>query len=857
MRKISKKYGFEIGLELGCVALCFALFLWLLRIPLIQGTTTFTHDNYYWNYPTFSFLVDTILNGRLPLWNPYSHGGEPFYPILGQMRFFEPVTLLVIKVGSYFTQNITLLFNWQRAAQILFSAAGVYLVLRRVAQHVTIRLCLILLLFFSSHMLGNLRGDGILNHFIWTPYLIYFFSRIVLLKDTRWRNWMALAAVYGINFQSYFFVLPTLFLLLYFIGVCLIKPDRWHALLAAPQLKAKIAFTAFLLLAMLTPGIVLMTESGRYVYPVRSLPKNYATARPNGGPLTIETKEVTANPGLGLSYAAITYSGTFNTVWNFIQLLWPNGNAWVNPSYRFSEAWGNPSEAYLYLGMIGWIAALIGLCMGRHPFKRLWLLLLLLFVSLSFGPSGGIHTILYYLFPLLRFSRHGAHAVLFITFSMMFFFVLGMNRLVKSSQIFTYNAGHRIIALCLVLTGLTSFGIERVAVWTDQGLPVLKYSLPILIFSGFMLSRWIARELAFMVMILSQMFVILWCDPYPSHFALAYALLVAFPLLLILKVKRWVKKTQLVEWLCGGIVFVALAFDLVRHVQQQQFFFQDVGSAFELLQSPPTSVKPSPLLSREVVPIFQFSSHMIGGQEVRYPELMNRKGYALSPIRNWNIPESISMSHALRTARWDTMYQLRGYQELIYSGINPKVIEKIFAIGSPLLQFREQIAEVPDFVSFLQGEGSAQVESRLETHLFIETGDSPPLAQRRFELPSLGETGRLEFNPISYTHDDMTWRVHLTQPGYVTMIDGYDPYWKAEVDGVAAQILKVNGNFKAIYVDKGEHHLHLYYRPWPFILATILFYLSFLGAIGGWAMAYIREQKIQITLPQRWAPVPA
>ncbi|MEK6599010.1 MAG: hypothetical protein AABY52_01560, partial [Deltaproteobacteria bacterium] len=215
--KFVKRYPLATEAIIGIVAVVFLVYT--LRSMLITGETTLIHDNLLWNYPVFQFFAENIINGHFPFWNPFDHGGEPFYPVLGQMRLFEPTALLTIYIGKFFTNDIVMLFNWNRFIQSLIMAFGVYIVFRPLAANLFIRLSLIPILLYSSFFLGSFRQDAILTQFLWIPFITCFLLRIIYYKDYRWHNWLMLGGIIGLNWQSYFFTGTWIFLLFFSLGI--------------------------------------------------------------------------------------------------------------------------------------------------------------------------------------------------------------------------------------------------------------------------------------------------------------------------------------------------------------------------------------------------------------------------------------------------------------------------------------------------------------------------------------------------------------------------------------------------------------------------------------------------------------
>ena len=101
----------------------------------------------------------------------------------------------------------------------------------------------------------------------------------------------------------------------------------------------------------------------------------------------------------------------------------------------------------MYLGLLPWAIAILGLVAGRHDLKRVWLLILLAVGLLMLGPSGGVHRLLYYVYPPVWFVRHTHAFVLFFIFAFLYFYVLGFNHIFSTwgSQLFPSNSSQGIL----------------------------------------------------------------------------------------------------------------------------------------------------------------------------------------------------------------------------------------------------------------------------------------------------------------------------------------------------------------------------------------------------------------------------
>lgn len=75
----------------------------------------------------------------------------------------------------------------------------------------------------------------------------------------------------------------------------------------------------------------------------------------------------------------------------------------------------------------------------------------------------------------------------------------------------------------------------------------------------------------------------------------------------------------------------------------------------------------------------------------------------------------------------------------------------------------------------------------------------------------------------------------LSAPGYVVLVDAYDPGWRAWVDGREAAVLRANVGFRAVAMGRGRHHLELRYRPRALLAGIALTLVSVVALTAGGA----------------------
>jgi hypothetical protein len=66
---------------------------------------------------------------------------------------------------------------------------------------------------------------------------------------------------------------------------------------------------------------------------------------------------------------------------------------------------------------------------------------------------------------------------------------------------------------------------------------------------------------------------------------------------------------------------------------------------------------------------------------------------------------------------------------------------------------------------------------------------------------------------LSYTGDELEWKIDAPTAGYISFIDNWDSNWKVFVDGEEKKIELLFGTFKSVAVKEGEHHIKFIYKP--------------------------------------------
>jgi hypothetical protein len=163
------------------------------------------------------------------------------------------------------------------------------------------------------------------------------------------------------------------------------------------------------------------------------------------------------------------------------------------------------------------------------------------------------------------------------------------------------------------------------------------------------------------------------------------------------------------------------------------------------------------------------------------------------------------------------LLQAAGVQYLVtlHEAGLPRELEKLGEtpgpMGEPIRTFR-----VPDPLPRFFLVARARRGSGFEAWRTIVGPDFDPrreaLVDEGPELAGAESAGSVRL--LSQRPDRLSLEVETTAPGYLVVLEGYDPGWKAWIDDVSAPVVRANAVFRGVLVPAGRHHVEMAYRPW-------------------------------------------
>jgi hypothetical protein len=92
-----------------------------------------------------------------------------------------------------------------------------------------------------------------------------------------------------------------------------------------------------------------------------------------------------------------------------------------------------------------------------------------------------------------------------------------------------------------------------------------------------------------------------------------------------------------------------------------------------------------------------------------------------------------------------------------------------------------------------------------------------------------GSAGSVEISEHQPTR--VTMKAELSRPGYVVLLDRYDPNWHASIDGWEVPVLRANQLFRAVYAEPGRHVLVFNYRQNGLLVGVLITCVTIVGLL--------------------------
>lgn len=743
------------------------------------------NDTINW-LPFFDYFFSTLAQGSLPLWNPYSQLGTPFFPVFQALGLLDPTNLAMValykmEVLSTVDANLVRMF-----LRFFLFVVGAYLTIGHVTRSARVALVFSLVLMFG--MLPTFfRQHGVIdNHFL-LPLITAFTLEFFSARDGRGKGLLLVAIAYmlGVSLNVYipagvlthFALMAVLYLLLFE------KSLGETVSFAASRLGRRWLGAAVLVGGLLSVPVIelyLETHDGFEMFgSLRMYLSNHGHLIPFfASDLPQHSVFFSGNvikPSLSL----------FNLLGFFIE---PFTTYLEISGIKATDNWlalGRLSEIRLYLGLAPLLCLIPACKEWRQPMVRMFLVLALVMLAVSCNFLTANHEI--------DGVRGMQRAILFV-----FPWFAPMEPLQNLGGILFFDL------TILAALGWSRIGeSERDAILTVGSVMLL---LKLLFFSDYAPWGWILAAA-----LVSAWMVVRARLPIKATFAALCVLVLVdmgsffYPL----------AATNLEGTLYGNLEGVG-AVSTQREVTFTEY--------------------------REIAPQGPYLWNPSRWRSVSAPELVMRRKWALGPpvLKMLGVNRQLFDQFFSSRSYYDYLANVSLDRQLAVSGVMHPLLaffpdEGVVPVKSKYEAVEKINGADPDALGGMVVIESGPGESRPIEDVSPFFVFAPPFALR----PGAGEMDRLkslvdrhgsplgtQISVVGYGVNRLELRIKAPSAGVVYWADGYSKHWRATVNGVPKPIEKANVNFKAVRVDAGDSRVEFTFDPRAFRTAVYLYFLG-------------------------------
>lgn len=365
---------------------------------IVKKDVLVSHDTLRF-YGVFAYFADNLMNGQLPLWNPYMNCGEPFFLCINALRLWDPQTIflvILLKIGLIKVDFIDL-YQIDLFIRYLIFIIGGYFFFRHTLKYWVSAFVCFLVFGFSSMSSTYLQQHAFILTAYLSTWILLFAIKAVESRD--FSSYILFAFFLGWNLPAYNAMFTMTFLIIFCISAHFTKAVNIDLKNFIKDYKA--ILLSFLILLFLAFRIVL--ERDYFV--------NYTVPR---------AREMIPN---------IAYSRYLD----FMGLFLPNyfiDGFWDNFGLRNSEI---ISEAYLYIGLLPLVFMFLGIFYSENKYRPAFLITAFLLIFLMIGT---FYPLLCRIIPFLNTIRNMHTFYYFFIFCLCFFVGIGVDAVVDiiSSQ---------------------------------------------------------------------------------------------------------------------------------------------------------------------------------------------------------------------------------------------------------------------------------------------------------------------------------------------------------------------------------------------------------------------------------------
>ncbi len=754
----------------------------------------FYRDVYNYTYPSARFIHDICHQGFLPYWNPYLNYGQA---VLANpnLLFFYPFTLLIVLLPADIAYTLHFIVHFALAG------IGVYVLARRWGQTYLAAFFAAFFFTFSGPVLslGDLYNQSACA--AWIPWALLATDRA--LESRRFRPWVLLIGIFSCQWLAG----EPLTMLATFglsFAYAMYRCGAWNKLWSKPNFRLATIFflvgTGMLLLCAVQflPASDLLSHSRRGVQGLRFR----------------ETANWAVNP---FSLPEMIIPDFFGS-----GVAGPTGWLWLMSDRNV------PYFLSVFLGFIPLFLALAGWALGSDRRRNFLVGAAGIFLLLSFGHFTPFFSLAYLLIPPLTVVRYPVKLLVMVTFLLAILAGWGLDALLSPTTLWKARRQRLVVPLEVLLgaivfvlaiawlaptliesptrhvlntLGETPFNLLHMPEFLVSTLQVQLPGLAGFCLGGIVLAvgfeqraRWARPGLYGFALLAMAQLVMVNSDANPtvpkSFFTYRPPVLAEFkdPPGSYRVTSFWpITLTPDTKNLQTFVNFdsVPEAADLPP-MAQGAFQTRTQLAAGSMINQVEGSIN---LDLERSLPPYLYDIEIYQSQQAENPLrvdcLLGRTNvkYIIRPL-----PADTAATRPLGNVFNGSSVPSRLYEDLCF-------VPRTYVAGTSLFS--------TDSAATLDHLASRDFDVLNTVILAAPEGSAPTVRGE-------GSAGQVEIvhrDPYS-----VTLQAQLSRPGYVVLLDRYDPSWEATIDGHPATVWRANQIFRAVYADAGRHEIRYDYH---------------------------------------------
>lgn len=804
---------------------------------LFTSDMFFFRDVFNTSYPNVRFVQEMARQGQWPYWNPYLNWGQPVLANPNTL-FFYPSTLLIILLP------IDIAYHLHYVIHFVIAALGAYCLARRWGQSRGAAWFTATVFALSGPVLSLGNFYNMAACAVWIPWALLLTDRAV--EGRSLRPWILLTGVFALQFLAGEpFTLMTTFVLSVTYAI------YWRGNFRKPFDRANFRLIFF----FAGVGIFMMALAAIQFFPSLALLS-------------------TSHRGQGMGFKQATY-------WSFhplllLEILIPDffGSPFGTPTaWKVALNFHNaPFLLSYFVGSIPILYALAGWAMGRDKRRTFVLFGALALLVLAMGRFTPLYEIFYAAFPTLRLVRFPVKLLIPFVLLIAVLAGWGFDALHQPAEDFLRRRCRALVPLSIALGCF-------LGIWT----------------LAFLAPHWLASAAAAQLARINSIFPLRPAEkllPEEINQAASFFMsmlkihlpgLIGFSLggiawiIALGRNNSWARRA--VSWVALlGVIYLVKANYGVNPTVPKSFYtyrppvlqhFRKTSQPFRFVYVTHRDPEEKPGLQIQNFLNFDSIPETAGlsqeAQSLFREKLLLQWGSMLTGYENGStsdvdgsLPNSyydfweFMREHESDTSGYDCLLGRTNVKYLLArKKVNSKMARELTEVfnGSPEPSYLyEELCFVPRayaVTSALYSPSLNQTLAMLADPGYNALGQiilaEKPVSGLSETSP--GPTGRVEI--VERQPNSVRISADLFHPGFVLLLDRFDPNWHATVDGREVPILRANQMFRAVKCDAGRHEIHFYYRQAGLRAgATISVATLVLLALVFWRNPRPRKQKL-------------